>query len=120
MAELKSGFKSVEFYLTGAAMLAKVIWKDFPTESVAALIAYTIARQAQKGFGMFNDVTQRYSWQTSEFWLTLLYAVLKSVFPDMPEESLLALFSWVGMRTGIKGLQNYKSAQNGTSQPPTA
>lgn len=105
MADLKSGFKSLEYYLAGAAVVVKLIWKDFPDQAFLAIIAYVVARQTQKGFGLFDPIQQKYSWQTSEFWMATLYAVAKSIFPDMPEESLVAVLSWIGLRTGIKGMK---------------
>ena len=113
MIEQKSGFKSVEYYLGGAAIVGKLIWKDFPDQAFLAIIAYIVARQTQKGFGLFNEEKQKSSWQTSEFWMTTLFAIAKSIFPDMPEESLATVLSWTGLRTGFKGLKTYSVNKNG-------
>ena len=109
MAEIKAGFNSLEFYLAGAALVAKLIWKDFPDEAFVAIGAYVVARQTQKGFGLFDESTQKPSWKTSEFWITLGFAGLKSIFPDMPTESTAMVLGWIGMRTGVKGLAVYKN-----------
>jgi len=115
MVDVKSGFKSFEFYLGMAAIAAKIIWKDFPDEAFGTIGAYVVARQAQKGFGFYSDVSGRPSWKTSEFWATTFFAIVKSVFPDLPEESMLMVLGWIGARTGVKITASVKAEKNGVS-----
>jgi len=119
MAEMKTGFKSLEYYLGAAAIVAKMIWKDFPDDAFATVIAYVIARQGQRAFGLFDETIQKADWQTSEFWATLVFAIARSVFPDLPEESMAMVLSWIGARTGVKGIAAYKNYKNmPTITPP--
>jgi hypothetical protein len=120
MLNIKAGFKSLEYYLGAGAIVAKMIWNDFPDEAFGTIIAYVIARQGQKAFGLFDETTQKASWQTSEFWATLIFSITKSIFPNMPEESMIMVLSWIGGRTGLKGIAAYKSYKNipTVSSPP--
>lgn len=78
------------------------IWPDFPKESAIVLYSWVAGRSTQKFFGIVDPVSGKPSWQTSEFWISIIFAVAKSVFPDLPEQSLYGVLTWIGGRTGIK------------------
>jgi hypothetical protein len=78
------------------------IWPEFPKDAAYALYAWVVARSGQKFFGITDPASGKPSWKTSEFWITIVYAFAKSVFPDLPQDSLYAVLAWVSARTGIK------------------
>lgn len=119
---LKTGVKTVEFWATLAAIGVKVFWKDFPDDAFFAILAWVGGRSAQKFFGL-ADPTGKPSWQTSEFWVSAGYALVTTIFPDFPKDSLDAVLIYVGGRTGLKMKAGYdakKAAAVSSSVPPTA
>lgn len=109
---VKSGIKTLEFWVGALAALAKAIWPEFPDGAVLAIMAWVVGRSAQKYFGV-TDADGKPSWLTSEFWTALAFAVAKTVFPDLPEESLLAVVTYIIARTGVKSKAAVK-ANGGT------
>ena len=111
MTITKKGIKTTEFWTILVTILAPVVGKlagiDIPVESVVALIAWVAARSAQKYFGVIDQKTGKAAWQTSEFWVTIIFAALKTAMPDLPEDALAAVLVAVGARTAVK-VQDYK------------
>jgi hypothetical protein len=104
----KKGIKTVEFWVSLVCLGGPILFPNFPKEAFVALGGWVISRAAQKSFGTVDPITGEKSWETSEFWLSIVYSVVVSVFPDVPQESLVAVLGWSGCRTGVKVFQNYK------------
>jgi len=102
---VRKGWLSLEFWAAILPLIATTILPDIPEQSIAALWAWAAGRSAQKMFGFVEPDGTR-SYQTSEFWISLGYSVVTTVFPDMPVESLnmalTGIIGWVTTRTGIK------------------
>lgn len=99
---IKDGFKTVEFWVLMGSTIVATFVPDFPKESLIALMAWAGLRTGQKFFGMVDPISGKPSYKTSEFWLTLVYAGVNTVFPDMPQEALYSVIGWTTMRTGVK------------------
>jgi len=99
---IKDGFKTVEFWLVVASTIVASLWPEFPKESFVAILGWAGLRSTQKFFGITDPKTGKPSYQTSEFWATIVYAVVNSVFPDLPPEALYSVLGWAGLRTGVK------------------
>lgn len=98
---LKDGYKTVEFWLMLVSTAIISFVPDFPQESFLALVGWAGFRTSQKFFGVV-DSTGKPSWKTTEFWVTIVYAIANSIFPDMPQEALIAVLGWSGLRTTAK------------------
>lgn len=109
---VKSGMKTVELWVSVIASLLLAVWPEFPKEAFLAIITWAGGRSLHKMFGFVNPETGKASWQTSEFWMSLGFAIVITIFPDMPKESLMAVQGWVIARTGIK-VVNERRAVNG-------
>ncbi len=51
--------------------------------------------------------------KTSEFWLTIVFAVAKTLLPDLPEEAFYAVLAYIGSRVGIKLPESLKQLKKG-------
>jgi hypothetical protein len=102
----KKGVKTTEFWMTIGTVLipliAKIAGVQIPNEAFAAIIAWVGARSAQKFFGVVDQKSGTPAWQTSEFWLTMIFAIAKSVLPDLPEEAFYGVLTGVGLRSAVK------------------
>lgn len=110
---VKDGLRTVELWVSVAASLLLAVWPEFPKEAFLAIITWAGGRSLHKMFGFVNPETGKASWQTSEFWMALGYSVVVTVFPDIPQESLLAVQGWVAARTGIKVTNERRAVANG-------
>jgi hypothetical protein len=115
---LKTGLKTTELWVTVGISLLKMFWKDFPDDAFLAVFAWASARAGQKFFGL-ADPSGKPGWKTSEFWVAILYAILTSIFPDIPKESLVSVVGYIVTRTGLK--MRLASTQNTTvvTETPT-
>ncbi len=98
---VKSGIKTLEFWVGAIVAIGKAVWPEFPDAAVLAILTWVVGRSTQKYFGVV-DVDGKPSWKTSEFWVVIIFVVAKSVFPDLPEESIYTVLAYVGVRTGVK------------------
>jgi hypothetical protein len=110
---LKSGFKSVETYvLLLAAVLKAVFPADFPLEAFLAMTSWGVARAGQKFFGLVDTTTGKPSWKTSEFWITIVYAVVTTGLSQqgitIPVESVAPVIGYSVGRAAIKANETRK------------
>lgn len=108
---VKDGIKTVEFWIGILVTAAAAIIPSIPKEAVIAIGGWVAARSTQKFFGLADPTFDKPSWKTTEFWVTLVFAIVKTVFPDIPEEAFYSVLAWSGLRTGVKittGLKNGK------------
>jgi hypothetical protein len=96
---VKTGLKSTELWLTLISGGLLMFWPDFPKESLIAVWGWIVARGAQKGFGIADG---KRPWMTTEFWATIAFSAANLIFPDLPQESLVAVLGYVGSRTIAK------------------
>ncbi len=104
---VKQGVKTLEFWTTIVVGGIAIFWPQFPKESLAAIVAWIVARSGQKAFGFVDPVTGKASYQTTEFWIAVIFAVVKAVFPDMPDDSFYAVLTYIFGRAGVKALENF-------------
>lgn len=100
--KIKAGYKSVELW---AGLLSTVLFSIFPAFSQSAflsIISWVGGRSAQKMFGLVDPLIDKASWQTSEFWVSIAYSILVTIFPDIPQEALYVVMGWITSRTMIK------------------
>lgn len=106
MIVTKKGIKTTEFWMTVGAivipLIAKLTGINIPNEAFAAIIAWVAARSTQKYFGVVDQQLGTPAWQTSEFWVTMIFAIAKSIFPDLPEEAFYGVLTGVGLRSAVK------------------
>ena len=87
----RAGIKTTEFWVTLiAGLLATAqasIWPDnpFPKESFIAVILWVGARMGQKTLGP-TDTAGKRAWQTTDFWLTMVFSVVSYFIPTIPPE----------------------------------
>jgi len=113
---VKAGVKTTELWVGVISTILLVVWPDFPKDAFFAIATWVVARSGQKMFGFVDPVSGKPAWQTSEFWLTIVYSLLVTVFPDMPADSLYAVQGWIVARTGVKVVQDRRAIKaNGTS-----
>lgn len=105
---MKTGFKTLEFWLGAFVAVAAMILPEFPKESAYAVINWIVNRAAQKGFGVV-DADGKPSWRTSEFWASVGWAIAKVIFPDLPADSLYPIVAYVETRTGVKILSTKRN-----------
>lgn len=96
---IRAGVKSTEMWLVVLISIVTAIFPGMPKESLVAIGTWVVARSSQKAFGLGDG---KRSYQSSEFWLTLIFSAAKMIFPDLPEEAFYAVLSWAGLRTAIK------------------
>lgn len=108
VATIKNGAKTTELWVGVISTLLLAFWPHFPQEAFLAIVTWIVGRSSQKMFGFVDPASGKAAWQTSEFWLSVGYAVVVSIFPDIPAESLYATQGWVVARTGIKIAQERK------------
>jgi hypothetical protein len=101
--ETKKGIKTFEFWVTIVSTILVTLLSNFPSEAFIALMVWVVARSGQKFFG-FADAAGNPSWKTTEFWVTIVYSLLVTVFPDVPQESLVAILGYTGARTVAKAV----------------
>ncbi len=110
---VKQGVKTLEFWTTLAVGAIAIFWPQFPKESLAAIIAWVAARSGQKAFGFVDPQTGTASYKTTEFWVAIIFAVAKAVFPDIPQDALYAVMTYVFGRAGVKALENFNVPKKG-------
>jgi len=98
---VKDGYKTVEFWMLIVSTILVTFIPDFPKESFIALAGWAGLRSTQKFFGIV-DPAGKPSWKTTEFWVTIAYTITNSIFPDIPQEALIGVLGWTGVRTGVK------------------
>ncbi len=101
--EIKKGIKTLEFWVTIVSTVLVALLPNFPSEAFIALMGWVVARSGQKFFG-FADAAGNPSWKTTEFWITIGYSLLVTVFPDVPQESIIAILGYTGARTVTKAI----------------
>lgn len=99
---VKAGYKSVEMWVTLLSTTLLAAWPAFPQSAFLSVIAWAGGRSAQKMFGLVDSKVDKPSWKTSEFWISIVFAILVTVFPDLPPEALYAVMGWTGTRTVVK------------------
>ncbi len=98
---LKNGIKTREFWIVILGTALATVWPDFPKEGLIVLGTWVVGRTGQKAFG-FVDEFDVNKWTSTEFLLSIGYAIVVAIFPDIPKESLIAVTGWTIARTGIK------------------
>lgn len=106
---IKDGYKTSEFWIAIISGICFAIFPDFPKESFMAVAFWIVARSGQKFFGLVDPKTDKASWQTSEFWITIVFSIINTVFPDIPQEALYSVMVWTFARVGIKITTKVKS-----------
>lgn len=87
----RAGIKTTEFWVTLIATLIATaqtfIWPDspFPKEGFMALILWVGARIGQKTLGP-TDTGGKRAWQTTDFWLTIVFSVVSYFIPSIPSD----------------------------------
>lgn len=109
----KMGVKTTELWITMLSTVLMAVWPAFPKEGFMSIVTWVIGRSSQKMFGLVDAKSSKAAWQTSEFWVSIVYAILVTIFPDIPAESLYAVQGWVAMRIGIKVVGERKLLKNG-------
>jgi len=104
---MRSGIKTTELWVTIGLAVAAAIFPDIPQEAITALVIWVVGRAGQKYFGI-EDINGKRAWKTSEFWVAIGFAVAKSVFPDLPQEALVPVGTWVAVRSGSKMISSNK------------
>ena len=104
---VKPGVKTTEFWVGIVATLLVTFCPEFPKEAFLTVIAWIGARTAQKAFGFVDPQTGKNALKTSEFWIAIGFAAIKSAFPDIPQESLMYVLTWILGRTGVKVLADF-------------
>lgn len=104
-AETRKSWFTLEFWAAILPIVVKGFWPEMPEQSIAVLWGWAANRSAQKLFGFVGDNGKR-SYCTLEFWISVGYSLVVSVFPDVPVEALnqtlVGVLGWVTSRTGIK------------------
>ena len=109
---VKSGIKTTEFWLglivTVLTILQQQFWPDspFPSDAFLAVGIWIAARLGEKTLGKVDPLTGKRAWQTTEFWVTLGFGVLKYIFPNLPAGLEAFVFSYIIGRPLVKISQN--------------
>ena len=101
----RTGIKTTELWVTVIAGILIAVWPDFPSESFFVLVGWATTRVISKISAPASGVKR--AWMSSEFWLSILYAVGASL-TELPTESLVAVLGWAGARAGIKIMDHKK------------
>lgn len=107
MGTIRDGLKTTEFWVMAVTMFLTMVWKDFPKESVIAIITWVVGRSSQKAFGMLGP-DGKPAWKSTEFWFTGIFAIAKSVFPDLPVDAFYSALGYTAARTGVKIFKDLK------------
>lgn len=98
---IRSAILTTEFWIGLATAVIMAVFPDFPQEAAIALFGWVAMRAAQKSFGL-EGVDGKRAWQTSEFYVSIGVAIAKTLFPEIPPETIYAVLGIVGLRTGVK------------------
>lgn len=104
---MKPGIKTRELILTVLTLVLAAAGKfipGFPAEvgvSIMALASWVLTRGLEKMLAPIG-ANNKPAWRTTEFWVTLAFSGLAVTFPDMPQESIYALWAYLGSRLAAK------------------
>ena len=101
LTTVKAGFKTRELWMTVISTILLAVWPAFPIQAFYAVMAWVIARAGQKAFG-FVDAEGNNKWTSTEFLVSIVFAVVSTIFPGLPMEALYAVIGWTGTRAGVK------------------
>jgi hypothetical protein len=106
---LTPGIKTWEFWAAVILSIIPNIWPEFPKEAWQAILVWVGARLGQQFFGL-TGTDGKPIWLTTEFWVAILFAVIKTIFPDIPEESFYAALAWIVGRPVVKASSGFSLA----------
>lgn len=115
---MREGIKTTEFWIVLAAglfaIIQKQIWPEaeFPKESFIAIGLWVAARIGEKTFGEVTNGDKR-AWQTSEFWMATGIAIIKYIFPAIPESIMTIVQTWIVGRPAMKIFKDFKIGRIG-------
>lgn len=102
---MRTGVKTVEFWLGIIAAAAIVVQKQFfpehpfPEESFMVLGMWVAARLGEK---TLSATVAKRAWLSSEFWVALGFGIVKAAFPSLPEGLETFVYTYIIGRPAIK------------------
>lgn len=118
---IRDGIKTTEFWVGLVATLLLVLqqqlWPEspFPSEAFMALSLWVCARMGEKAIGKVDTAGKR-AWQTSEFWLALVFAGVKYLFPDIPDSIFSFVATYIIGRPTVKALKDFELLKIGKTR----
>ena len=103
---MRKGFKTTEFYVLVVGVLAAIAkhfgWVDFPSEALLSIGAWLTMRLSQKGFVPNAVDTAKRSWRSTEFWVAIVTAIVKWLFPDIDPAIITGAMVYIIGRPAVK------------------
>ncbi|MEW6015785.1 MAG: hypothetical protein AB1690_10720 [Candidatus Zixiibacteriota bacterium] len=95
------------------AILSKYV-PGIPSEAFLGLLTWVGASMIGQIIGPPGG---KPAYQTTEFWLAIGIGALKGAFPDLPEESIYAILTYVGLRPIVKGAAGFSLGAGKVGKP---
>jgi len=106
---MREGIKTTEFWLALLMVvltaIQKQLWPEAPisSESFIVVVTWIISRLGEK---VLSEAIAERAWATTEFWVAIGFAVIKYVFPALPEQVLPAVMAYVIGRPAVKAAKD--------------
>lgn len=105
---MRNGRKTTELWVGVLATIAvgfqQALWPDapLPKEAFITLVVWVVGRMGSKA--LTEKAGTKRAWKTSEFWVTMLFTVVRSVYPELPPVVETFVWTYILGRPAVKAL----------------